>query len=666
MRDYKIAVLAAIMASQFPSTQATASQQSQSPAAGIYARLSKGVFQVVVESNDGSPLGSGTAWLVSESQVVTNEHVVRGGKPFLEAGGAKIPVRIERIDALNDLALLSFDVKFSADPIPIGTTTPAPGVSIYVLGNPIGLQRSISAGLIAGHRQMNGRRLIQITAPISPGSSGGPLVDENGQVVGVVVGTIESGQNLNFAVPAEFITKLLAGETEATGTIESLWAEVERLDGEFYEKWGFGLDAPEAIRAAHRERRSVLLRTILDKSDAYDDAMRIASIGGHWAFVEEAYRKAMRIRPSSAEPVLGLAREYHGWANGLEGQERKNVLLEGVKLLKTAEAPALKSTKTACEFHVRLGGLYRALESHATAKNHMTKGVDACLRDGGLSYHIDIALDDLMDTSESEAEYSKWFEIAFQNDSHLFGSDAKVVAIMSASRWERRARWYETRDPRKSAASWAQAGKLGSDSGWERFCQAAETLEFWLPAEQWRETDNDTVLRYYRECIAAGAGKENSVPRLAKAHQRISIILSSRHVYQDALSHAREAVALDPEEAANQLGVARALNGLKRYLEARDASRRAVSLSDGRFSSMHFELGYALFALEDFEAALASFEKAAELDEDDDVAPYNIALCNLRLQRKMEAARWLDETLRRRPAHPRRAELLEMIADLRR
>jgi len=87
------------------------------------------------------------------------------------------------------------------------------GEKIYAIGNPSGLSGTISEGIVSGIRTLEQKKLIQITAPISPGSSGGPVINNFSQVIGVAVGTLTSGQNLNFAIPASYVKKLLNNES---------------------------------------------------------------------------------------------------------------------------------------------------------------------------------------------------------------------------------------------------------------------------------------------------------------------------------------------------------------------------------------------------------------------------------------------------------------------
>jgi hypothetical protein len=107
--------------------------------------------------------------------------------------------------------------------MPVSNTLPEVGSRIYAIGSPNGLTGTISEGIVSSIRNMEGIEMIQITAPISPGSSGGPVLDNNGNVIGIAKGTFSSGQNLNFAVPSKLIKalRLNAGATVTQLNIEA-------------------------------------------------------------------------------------------------------------------------------------------------------------------------------------------------------------------------------------------------------------------------------------------------------------------------------------------------------------------------------------------------------------------------------------------------------------
>jgi S1-C subfamily serine protease len=174
---------------------------------------------VLLEMNDsnGQPLSLGSGFFVSKGIIATNAHVIEGAS----SGTAKLigsthPVQIlgvVSVDHHADLALLKVDS--TAPPLTLGPPAePAVGENIYVVGNPLGLEGTFSDGIISGVRHVDADSVLQMTAPISPGSSGGPVMDGSGAVIGVSVATFQGGQNLNLAVPVSYLAKLLASPSK--------------------------------------------------------------------------------------------------------------------------------------------------------------------------------------------------------------------------------------------------------------------------------------------------------------------------------------------------------------------------------------------------------------------------------------------------------------------
>ena len=111
-----------------------------------------------------------------------------------------------------------FEATLALHGLPLGDSSAVEvGEEVYAVGNPEGLEGTFSQGIISGIRRVGDRDLIQITAPISHGSSGGPVLNKHGQVVGIAVGAIRTGQNLNFAIPASELQLLVEGIQSKTG-----------------------------------------------------------------------------------------------------------------------------------------------------------------------------------------------------------------------------------------------------------------------------------------------------------------------------------------------------------------------------------------------------------------------------------------------------------------
>ncbi|HET6764057.1 MAG TPA: trypsin-like peptidase domain-containing protein [Longimicrobiaceae bacterium] len=156
-------------------------------------------------------LGSG--FFLPDGRIVTNLHVVRGGARVEVIGASgqllgSIPFA-EAVSEEADLALLPRLAGVRRH-LPLAGARPQVGESVVVIGAPEGLSNTVSNGIVSAFRQVEGRPRMQISAPISPGSSGGPVLNGRGQVVGVSLSILEGGQNLNFAVPLEDVRAMLA------------------------------------------------------------------------------------------------------------------------------------------------------------------------------------------------------------------------------------------------------------------------------------------------------------------------------------------------------------------------------------------------------------------------------------------------------------------------
>jgi S1-C subfamily serine protease len=172
------------------------------------------VVLLVMQDANGQAISLGSGFFVSQGIIVTNLHVVRGAS----SGQAKIvgqtrtyPVNgLVGINANADIVLLDIRGASRAPPLVLSESSDlAVGDVVYAVGNPEGLEGTFSQGIVSGFRGNGPDKLLQITAPISPGSSGGPVINNRGEVVGVAVATFKEGQNLNFAVPVSSVAPLL-------------------------------------------------------------------------------------------------------------------------------------------------------------------------------------------------------------------------------------------------------------------------------------------------------------------------------------------------------------------------------------------------------------------------------------------------------------------------
>lgn len=185
-----------------------------------FEKLMAACVYIEVETRNGLKSGSGF-YIDKHGTIVTNYHVIdKAQKIRISNSKGEIytgEVIIKGYDKATDLAVLSVRQKNEVF-LPLGDSSKIKiGQPVYAIGSPLGLANTVSEGIISGIRE-NG---IQITAPISPGSSGGALINQNGEVIGVTYAVMQGGENLGFAIPIE---KIFALETDLNLTVAEFLA----------------------------------------------------------------------------------------------------------------------------------------------------------------------------------------------------------------------------------------------------------------------------------------------------------------------------------------------------------------------------------------------------------------------------------------------------------
>lgn len=171
------------------------------------------VLLVMVDAN-GELSSGGSGFFVQPNLIATNFHVIDGA----EVGKAKpvgqetvYPIeRVCAVDEKHDLAILQVSAP-GVEPLPLGhSDSVRVGAKVFVTGNPLVVfEGTFSDGLISAIREIEGDKFFQVTAPISEGNSGGPVLNTRGEVIGVSIGTVPAGQNLNFAIPSIYLKALV-------------------------------------------------------------------------------------------------------------------------------------------------------------------------------------------------------------------------------------------------------------------------------------------------------------------------------------------------------------------------------------------------------------------------------------------------------------------------
>lgn len=178
----------------------------------IAASILPSVVLIKVDCDGGLGISQGSGFFVSQNLIATNRHVVEcGAKGVIKLNDQRPQYPITSIyvadDSAHDLALIKVDGAATKS-LPLGKSQNITiGKTVYVAGNPRGLEGTFSSGIISSIRKDVG--WVQFTAPISPGSSGGPVVNDSGEVIGVTTASITAGQNLNFAVEVSHLNDLI-------------------------------------------------------------------------------------------------------------------------------------------------------------------------------------------------------------------------------------------------------------------------------------------------------------------------------------------------------------------------------------------------------------------------------------------------------------------------
>jgi hypothetical protein len=186
----------------------------------IIKRIKPSVVIVFTYDGNGNYLAQGSGFFINQNgDVITNYHVIQGASSaeIKTADGKTYPITyIVAGDEQNDVIRLSVNIPSQyVYPLSLSETIPEVGERIIVYGSPLGLENTVSDGIVSSVREISDySKIIQITVPVSPGSSGSPVLNMNGEVIGIATFQFIEGQNLNFAIPSERIAILNLAKEE--------------------------------------------------------------------------------------------------------------------------------------------------------------------------------------------------------------------------------------------------------------------------------------------------------------------------------------------------------------------------------------------------------------------------------------------------------------------
>ncbi|MDE7477865.1 MAG: serine protease [Lachnospiraceae bacterium] len=174
------------------------------------AQLASSVVMIMVHDKFGEPLGAGSGIMIGrKGYILTNAHVLSEGNSFtIRIENDNNCYKTDQVIKYNqnfDLGVIRIDRELSPLPIYKGPQKLVRGQKVVAIGSPLGLFNSVSDGIISGFRSFEDVDMIQYTAPTSPGSSGGAVLNMYGEVIGISQGGVPEVQSINWAVGYEFI-----------------------------------------------------------------------------------------------------------------------------------------------------------------------------------------------------------------------------------------------------------------------------------------------------------------------------------------------------------------------------------------------------------------------------------------------------------------------------
>lgn len=380
----------------------------------LFKKVSPSVFVILSLDSSNRPVEQGSAVVIGNGLLETNYHVVKDGVSFkVQQGSKKWPATLVATNPEHDIAELSVQNLPAAAVLIRPFSSLAVGERVYAIGAPEGLELTFSEGLISSLRQSAREHIIQTTAAISPGSSGGGLFDVSGRLVGITVAYLKEGENLNFALPADSILSLSIRSAAEWAELGSAAYEAgQKYDGSIeydlaapssYGGWAIASVSPPG-------KASLALQSYKDATADYQQSLRLdpqnqevwRHLGSAWealaadsisarfskAFKQaiNAYQQALRLKPDDEKAWLGLGLAYHLQSG--HAQETINAFKSALRL----NAKDLEAWESLGNAYTELGKEENALAAFDTAQSFIEPNDEEAWKLLGVHY-LSINLD---------------------------------------------------------------------------------------------------------------------------------------------------------------------------------------------------------------------------------------------------------------------------------
>ena len=291
------------------------SSSAQEGLPAIVKSVQPSVVVILTYDEAGKAIGQGSGFFIDKKVfIVTNRHVLSGAiRADVKIAENKLfPIKqVLAEDKEVDLILASVEIPANfVQPLSISSTLPKVGERVVVIGSPLGLEKTVSDGIVSAVRDIpEFGKIIQTTAPISAGSSGSPVVNMKGKLIGIATFQYIEGQNLNFAVPAERIARLKHGKgqslAEWNAGIPKEWSD--SAAGLYSTGISFYL-------AEKYEKALSYFEEAVKKKPDFADAHYFLGVTyvnlGRYQEAIQAFKQAIRIKPDFADAHYDLGFTY--------------------------------------------------------------------------------------------------------------------------------------------------------------------------------------------------------------------------------------------------------------------------------------------------------------------------------------------------------------------
>ncbi len=277
----------------------------------VYERVKDSVLVVGAFGRAGKAVGLGSGVVLPSGDIVTNYHVVKAGVRYMVGQrGKTAPAFLQGEDPDKDLALL-LAPGLTAAPARLGQASRLQvGEKVFAVGSPQGLELSLSEGIVS---QLRGGPppLIQTTVAISPGSSGGGLFNDQGELVGIMTFQLKEGQNLNFALPVEWVNqvdgKKIRERSRRQAPVDPELAERPKGARKDFDPSDYILPQERALECQKAKDWHGMIEAcnawIYNEPDSADAWFKLGlaygQLGSHREAIE-AFREALRLKPDDA------------------------------------------------------------------------------------------------------------------------------------------------------------------------------------------------------------------------------------------------------------------------------------------------------------------------------------------------------------------------------